>query len=78
MGSKSVVLPSGGGGSTTPGLTEDDVNTMLSNAKTLIITKNGEPSKSYNPFNSPEDITIDLVGGGDSGEDGNKYYQAFF
>lgn len=79
MGSKSVVLPSGGGGSTTPGLTEDDVNTMLSNAKTLIINKNGEPSKSYNPFNSPEDITIDLVGsGGGSGEDGNKYYQAFF
>lgn len=79
MGSKSVVLPSGGGGSTTPGLTEDDVNTMLSNAKTLIITKNGEPSKSYNPFNSPEDITIDLVGsGGGSGESSNKYYQAFF
>lgn len=78
MGSKSVVLPSGGGGSTTPGLTEDDVNTMLSNAKTLIITKNGEPSKSYNPFNSPEDITIDIVGGGDSGEGSNKYYQAFF
>lgn len=79
MGSKSVVLPSGGGGSTTPGLTEDDVNTMLLNAKTLIITKNGEPSKSYNPFNSPEDITIDLVGsGGGSGEDNNKYYQAFF
>lgn len=78
MGSKSVVLPSGGG-STTPGLTEDDVNSMLSNAKTLIITKNGEPSKSYNPFNSPEDITIDIVGsGGSSGEDGNKYYQAFF
>lgn len=79
MGSKSVVLPSGGGGSTTPGLTEDDVNTMLSNAKTLIITKNGEPFKSYNPFNSSEDITIDIVGsGGSSGEDGNKYYQAFF
>lgn len=78
MGSKSVVLPSGGGGSTTPGLTEDDVNTMLSNAKTLIVTKNGEPSKSYNPFNSPEDITIDIVGGGDSGEGSNKYYQAFF
>ena len=79
MGSKSVVLPSGGGGSTTPGLTEDDVNTMLSNAKTLIITKNGKPSKSYNPFNSPEDITIDIVGsGGSSGEDSNKYYQAFF
>lgn len=79
MGSKSVVLPNGGGGSTTPGLTEDDVNTMLSNAKTLIITKNGEPSKSYNPFNSPEDITIDIVGsGGGSGEDSNKYYQAFF
>lgn len=79
MGSKSVVLPSGGGGSTTPGLTEDDVNTMLHNAKTLIITKNGEPSKSYNPFNSPEDITIDIVGsGGGSGEDNNKYYQAFF
>lgn len=79
MGSKSVVLPSGGGGSTTPGLTEDDVNTMLSNAKTLIVTKNGEPFKSYNPFNSPEDITIDIVGsGGGSGEDNNKYYQAFF
>lgn len=79
MGSKSVVLPNSGGGSTTPGLTEDDVNSMLSNAKTLIITKNGEPSKSYNPFNSPEDITIDIVGsGGDSGEDSNKYYQAFF
>lgn len=79
MGSKSVVLPSGGGGSTTPGLTEDDVNTMLSNAKTLIVTKNGEPFKSYNPFNSSEDITIDIVGsGGSSGEDGNKYYQAFF
>lgn len=79
MGSKSVVLPSGGGGSTTPGLTEDDVNAMLSNAKTLIINKNGEPSKSYNPFSSSEDITIDIVGsGGGSGEDNNKYYQAFF
>lgn len=79
MGSKSVVLPSdGGGGSTTPGLTEDDVNAMLSNAKTLIITKNGEPHKSYNPFNSSEDITIDIVGSGGSGEDNNKYYQAFF
>lgn len=79
MGSKSVVLPSGGGGSITPGLTEDDVNAMLSNAKTLIINKNGEPSKSYNPFSSSEDITIDIVGsGGGSGEDNNKYYQAFF
>ena len=78
MGSKSVVLPSDGGGSTTPGLTEDDVNAMLSNAKTLIVTKNKEFFKSYNPFNSPEDITIDIVGsGGGSGED-NKYYQAFF
>lgn len=79
MGSKSVVLPSDGGGSTTPGLTEDDVNAMLSNAKTLIVTKNGESYRSYNPFNSPEDITIDIVGsGGGSGEDNNKYYQAFF
>lgn len=79
MGSKSVVLPSdGGGGSTTPGLTEDDVNAMLHNAKTLIINKNGEPSKSYNPFSSSEDITIDIVGSGGSGEDDNKYYQAFF
>lgn len=78
MGSKSVVLPSGGGGSTTPGLTEDDVNAMLSNAKTLIINKNGEPSRSYNPFSSSEDITIDIVGSGGSGEDNNKYYQAFF
>lgn len=79
MGSKSVVLPSGGGGSTTPGLTEDDVNAMLSNAKTFIINKNGEPYKSYNPFSSSEDITIDIVGsGGGSGEDDNKYYQAFF
>lgn len=80
MGSKSVVLPSdGGGGSTTPGLTEDDVNAMLSNAKTLIVTKNGESYRSYNPFNSPEDITIDIVGSGSSsGEDNNKYYQAFF
>lgn len=78
MGSKSVVLPSGGGGSTTPGLTEDDVNAMLHNAKTLIINKNGEPSKSYNPFSSSEDITIDIVGSGGSGEDNNKYYQAFF
>lgn len=78
MGSKSVVLPSGGGGSTTPGLTEDDVNAMLSNAKTLIINKNGEPSESYNPFSSSEDITIDIVGSGGSGEDNNKYYQAFF
>nr|DAG64871.1 MAG TPA: hypothetical protein [Caudoviricetes sp.] len=75
MGSKSVVLPSGGGGgSTTPGLTEDDVNAMLHNAKTLIINKNGEPSKSYNPFSSSEDITIDIVGSGGSGEDDNKYY----
>lgn len=79
MGSKSVVLPSDGGGSTTPGLTEDDVNAMLSNAKTLIVTKNGESYRSYNPFNSPEDITIDIVGSGSSsGEDNNKYYQAFF
>lgn len=78
MGSKSVVLPSGGGGSTTPGLTEDDVNAMLSNAKTLIINKNGEPSRSYNPFSSSEGITIDIVGSGGSGEDNNKYYQAFF
>ena len=80
MGSKSVVLPSdGGGGSTMPGLTEDDVNAMLSNAKTLIVTKNGESYRSYNPFNSPEDITIDIVGSGSSsGEDNNKYYQAFF
>lgn len=79
MGSKSVVLPSdGGGGSTTPGLTEDDVNAMLHNAKTLIINKNGEPYKSYTPFSSSEDITIDIVGSGGSGEDDNKYYQAFF
>ena len=79
MGSKSVVLPSGGG-STTSGVTKSEVQSMLSNAKTLIITKNGESFKSYNPFNSPNDITIDLVnnGGGSGGDDSNKYYQAFF
>lgn len=79
MGSKSVTLPSGGG-STTSGVTESEVQSMLSNAKTLIVTKNGESFKSYNPFNSPNDITIDLVtnGGGEGGDDSNKYYQAFF
>lgn len=79
MGSKSVVLPSGSG-STTGGVTKSEVQSMLSNAKTLIITKNGESFKSYNPFNSPNDITIDLVnnGGGSGGDDSNKYYQAFF
>lgn len=79
MGSKSVVLPSGGG-STTSGVTKSEVQSMLSNAKTLIITKNGESFKSYNPFNSPNDITIELVnnGGGSGGDDSNKYYQAFF
>ena len=79
MGSKSVTLPSGGG-STTSGITESEVQSMLSNAKTLIVTKNGESYKSYNPFNSPNDITIDLVtsGGGEGGDDNNKYYQAFF
>lgn len=79
MGSKSVTLPSGGG-STTSGITESEVQSMLSNAKTLIVTKNGESFKSYNPFNSPNDITIDLVtsGGGEGGDDSNKYYQAFF
>ena len=79
MGSKSVTLPSGGG-STTSGVTESEVQSMLSNAKTLIVTKNGESFKSYNPFNSPNDITIDLVtsGGGSGGDDSNKYYQAFF
>lgn len=79
MGSKSVTLPSGGG-STTSGITESEVQSMLSNAKTLIVTKNGESYKSYNPFNSPTDITIDLVtsGGGEGGDDSNKYYQAFF
>lgn len=79
MGSKSVVLPSGGG-STTGGVTKSEVQSMLSNAKTLIIKKNGESFKSYNPFNSPNDITIDLVtnGGGSGGDDSNKYYQAFF
>ena len=79
MGSKSVTLPSGGG-STTSGVTESEVQSMLSNAKTLIVTKNGESYKSYNPFNSPNDITIDLVtsGGGEGGDDNNKYYQAFF
>ena len=79
MGSKSVTLPSGGG-STTSGITESEVQSMLSNAKTLIVTKNGESFKSYNPFNSPTDITIDLVtnGGGEGGDDSNKYYQAFF
>lgn len=79
MGSKSVTLPSGGG-STTNGVTESEVQSMLSNAKTLIVTKNGESFKSYNPFNSPNDITIDLVtnGGGEGGDDSNKYYQAFF
>lgn len=79
MGSKSVTLPSGGG-STTSGITKSEVQSMLSNAKTLIITKNGESFRSYNPFNSPNDITIDLVnnGGGSGGDDSNKYYQAFF
>lgn len=79
MGSKSVTLPSSGG-STTSGVTESEVQSMLSNAKTLIVTKNGESFKSYNPFNSPNDITIDLVtnGGGEGGDDSNKYYQAFF
>lgn len=79
MGSKSVTLPSGGG-STTSGVTESEVQSMLSNAKTLIVTKNGESFKTYNPFNSPNDITIDLVtnGGGEGGDDSNKYYQAFF
>lgn len=79
MGSKSVTLPSSGG-STTSGITESEVQSMLSNAKTLIVTKNGESFKSYNPFNSPNDITIDLVtnGGGEGGDDSNKYYQAFF
>lgn len=79
MGSKSVTLPSGGG-STTSGVTESEVQSMLSNAKTLIVTKNGESFKSYNPFNSPNDITIDLVtnGGGEGGDGSNKYYQAFF
>lgn len=79
MGSKSVTLPSGDG-STTSGVTESEVQSMLSNAKTLIVTKNGESFKSYNPFNSPNDITIDLVtnGGGSGGDDSNKYYQAFF
>ena len=79
MGSKSVTLPSGGG-STTSGITESEVQSMLSNAKTLIVTKNGESFKSYNPFNSPNDITIDLVtsGGGEGGDDSSKYYQAFF
>lgn len=79
MGSKSVTLPSGGG-STTSGVTESEVQSMLSNAKTLIVTKNGESFKSYNPFNSPNDITIDLVtnGGGEGGDDSSKYYQAFF
>lgn len=79
MGSKSVTLPSGGG-STTSGVTESEVQSILSNAKTLIVTKNGESFKSYNPFNSPNDITIDLVtnGGGSGGDDSNKYYQAFF
>ena len=79
MGSKSVTLPSGGG-STVSGVTKPEVESMLSNAKTLIITKNGESFKSYNPFNSPNDITIDLVnnGGGSGGDDSNKYYQAFF
>lgn len=79
MGSKSVTLPSGGG-STVSGVTKPEVESMLSKAKTLIVTKNGESYRSYNPFNSPNDITIDLVtnGGGSGGDDSNKYYKAFF
>lgn len=79
MGSKSVTLPSGGG-STVSGVTKPEVESMLSKAKTLIVTKNGESYRSYNPFNSPNDITIDLVtnGGGSGGDDSDKYYKAFF
>lgn len=78
MGSKSVTLPSGGG-STISGVSRSEVESMLSNAKTLIVTKNGESYKSYNPFNSQSDITIDLVsGGGTGGDSSTNRYQAFF
>lgn len=82
MGSKSVTLPSNGGSTTIEGLTESEVKQMLVKAKTLIITKNGESYRTYNPFNSPSDITIDIVSGGSSGggsgEKETARYQAFF
>lgn len=81
MGSKSATLPSSGGSTVIEGLTEDQVKQMLAKAKTLIITKNGSSYKSYNPFSSSTDITIDLVSGGGSGGSGDKEtarYQAFF
>ena len=78
MGSKSVELPTNSGG----GSTSDEVESIkekIDNAKTLVVTKNGNPYKSYNPFTSAQDITIDIVGNGDSsGDEASKYYQAFF